>query len=126
MEKYPCLLCMGSNTCCHKHLSAAREALAKAFPDICFGSPMETEAIGTGFRSPFCNQLARFSTALPAQAVHDLFKTLERDSGRIPEDKQAGIVKLDIDLLTYGDMVLKPADMDREYIRRGLGGLLEL
>lgn len=61
--------------------------------------------------------MARFSTALSADSLHRLFKELERRSGRLPEDKPAGIVKLDIDLLVYDGEVLKPEDMEREYVR---------
>ena len=49
-----------------------------------------------------------------------MFKELERHSGRLPGDKAQGIVKLDIDLLTFDNKVLKPEDMKREYIRRGI------
>lgn len=123
MEEHHCLLCMGSNTDRSAQLSVARKALCATFPDIHFGEMMETEAIGSGFHSPFSNQLARFSTTLSPDSVHDIFKELERRSGRIPEDKSLGVVKLDIDLLVFDNRVLKPEDMEREYIRRGISVL---
>ena len=91
--------------------------------DIHFGEMMETEAVGSGFHSPFSNQLAKFSTTLSPDSVRDLFKELERRSGRIPEDKAQGVVKLDIDLLVFDNKILKPEDMEREYIRRGMSVL---
>lgn len=120
MNEHRCLLCMGSNTDRFAQLSDARNALNIAFPGIRFGKLMETQAIGSGFRSPFSNQLAWFTTTLKPASVHDFFKLLERHSGRIPEDKAAGVVKLDVDLLIYDETVLKPEDMQREYIRNGL------
>ena len=111
MDEHHCLLCMGSNTNRYAQLSVAREALRTTFPDIHFGEMMETEAVGSGFHSPFSNQLAK------------LFKELERRSGRIPEDKAQGVVKLDIDLLVFDNKILKPEDMEREYIRRGMSVL---
>ena len=69
------------------------------------------------------NQLAKFSTTLSPDSVHDLFKELERRCGRIPEDKAQGVVKLDIDLLVFDNKILKPEDMEREYIRRGMSVL---
>ncbi|WP_309399603.1 2-amino-4-hydroxy-6-hydroxymethyldihydropteridine diphosphokinase [Phocaeicola sp.] len=120
MKEHHCLLCMGSNTNRFTQLSDARKVLSEAFPDIHFGELMETQAIGSGFHSPFSNQLARFTTTLSSESVHNLFKELERHSGRLPEDKAQGIVKLDIDLLTFDNKVLKPEDMKREYIRRGI------
>ena len=120
MNEHHCLLCMGSNTNRFTQLSDARKVLSEAFPDIHFGELMETQAIGSGFHSPFSNQLARFTTTLSSESVHNLFKELERRSGRLPGDKAQGIVKLDIDLLTFDNKVLKPEDMKREYIRRGI------
>lgn len=120
MNEHHCLLCMGSNTNRFTQLSDARKVLSEAFPDIHFGELMETQAIGSGFHSPFSNQLARFTTTLSSESVHNLFKELERHSGRHPGDKAQGIVKLDIDLLTFDNKVLKPEDMKREYIRRGI------
>lgn len=58
MDEHHCLLCMGSNTNRYAQLSVAREALRTTFPDIHFGEMMETEAVGSGFHSPFSNQLA--------------------------------------------------------------------
>ena len=86
MDEHHCLLCMGSNTNRYAQLSVAREALRTTFPDIHFGEMMETEAVGSGFHSPFSNQLAKFSTTLSPDSVRDLFKELERRSGRIPEE----------------------------------------
>lgn len=123
MDEHHCLLCMGSNTDRSAQLSVARKALCATFPDIRFGEMMETEAIGSGFHSPFSNQLAKFSTTLSPDSVHDLFKELERRSGRVPEDKELGVVKLDIDLLVFDNEVLKPEDMKREYIRKGMSVL---
>ena len=120
MNEHHCLLCMGSNTNRFTQLSDARKVLSEAFPDIHFGELMETQAIGSGFHSPFSNQLARFTTTLSSESVHNLFKELERHSGRLAGDKAQGIVKLDIDLLTFDNKVLKPEDMKREYIRRGI------
>ena len=114
MDEHHCLLCMGSNTNRYAQLSVAREALRTTFPDIHFGEMMETEAVGSGFHSPFSNQLAKFSTTLSPDSVRDLF---------IPEDKAQGVVKLDIDLLVFDNKILKPEDMEREYIRRGMSVL---
>jgi len=38
----------------------------------------------------------------------------------LPADKLDGIIKLDIDLLTYDDIVLKENDMKKEFIIEGL------
>lgn len=101
-------------------MAHARQALTLHFPEIRFGEEMETEAIGSGFLSPFSNQLARFSTLLSAEEVRGILKSIEKESGRLPEDKAQGIVKLDIDLLMYDEQILKPKDLEKDFIRKGL------
>ena len=120
MNQHFCILCLGSNSGRHAHIAHARRALTRHFPDIRFGEEMETEAIGCGFLSPFSNQLARFSTLLSPEEVRSILKSIEKDNGRLPEDKAQGIVKLDIDLLMYDEQVLKPKDMEKDFVRQGL------
>ena len=120
MNQHTCILCLGSNLDAATRLSAARSVLLSHFPDICFSQEMVTEAIGSGFLSPFHNQVARLTTPLDAASVRNLLKGIERAQGRLPEDKPNGIVKLDIDLLKYNDCVLKPKDMEREFVLVGM------
>jgi len=120
MTTHSCLLCLGSNENRIARMTSAREALKANFPHIRFGTEMETEAIGSGFLSPFSNQVAWFETSLSSEQVRGILKQIERDNGRLPEDKALGIVKLDIDLLMYDDCVLKPADMEKEYVLVGM------
>jgi 2-amino-4-hydroxy-6-hydroxymethyldihydropteridine diphosphokinase len=43
--------------------------------------------------------------------------------GRLPEEKSQGVVRIDIDLLMYDDSVLKPADLERDFVVEGLKSL---
>ena len=47
-------------------------------------------------------------------------KAIEKRLGRMLEDKKKGIVKIDIDLLTYDGEVLKVNDWKREYVCQGV------
>ena len=85
---------------------------------------MDTEAIGNGYLSPFSNQLAQFETSLSAEDIRNILKQIEKENGRLPEDKQQGIVKLDIDLLKYDDSILKPKDMEKDFVQAGLKELM--
>ena len=120
MITHSCLLCMGCNLNRTAHMTLARRDLENHFPGIRFGTEMETEAIGSGFLSPFSNQVALLHTSLSAQEVHTLLKQIERNHGRVPDDKAQGIVRMDIDLLTYDHVVLKPADMEKPYVQAGI------
>ena len=66
------------------------------------------------------NRYAQLSVA--REALRTTFPDIHF-SGRIPEDKAQGVVKLDIDLLVFDNKILKPEDMEREYIRRGMSVL---
>ena len=123
MNLHTCLLCLGSNLDGATRLSAARHTLLSHFPHIRFSEEMVTEAIGSGFLSPFHNQVASLETSLPAEQVRTILKSIEQMQGRLPEDKAQGIVKLDIDLLTYDDIILKPKDMERKFIIEGMESL---
>lgn len=120
MNMHHCLLCLGSNYEYPLRLQAAREALLTAFPGIRFGKELVTEAIGSRWLSPFGNQLAKCSTDLSREEVRRILKRIEKENGRLSEDKARGIVKLDIDLLMYDDEVLKPEDMMRDFVRKSL------
>lgn len=120
MNTYSCLLCLGSNFERDLHMETARRVLKEHFLNIRFGEEMETEAIGDGILSPFSNQLAKFESSLSPEEIRNLLKRIELDNGRTSEDRSKGIVRLDIDLLIYGDHVLKPEDLKRAYIQKSL------
>ena len=120
MPQHSCLLCLGSNYQRHTAMEAARKALSQHFPEIRFSKEMETEAIGDKFLSTFSNQLAVLNTALSSGEVRTILKQIEKENGRLPEDKEQGIVKLDIDLLIADDRILKPDDLKKEFVQRGI------
>lgn len=123
MNTHNCLLGLGSNLDGAARLASARRALLVAFPDIRFSNELITEAIGSGFLSPFHNQIARFTTSLDTDGIRSVLKAIEQAHGRLPEDKAKGIVKLDIDLLTLDEEILKPADMERDFVKKGINEL---
>ena len=123
MHQHSCLLCLGSNYNRRLHMEDARNALRKLFPTIRFSDEMTTEAIGDKFLSPFSNQVAKLETTLSYEEIRSLLKQIEKDNGRLPEDKEQGIVKLDIDLLTFNDLILKPNDMEKDYVLEGISSL---
>ena len=123
MNQHSCLLCLGSNYNRHLHMEEARKALMELFLTIRFSEEMTTEAIGDKFLSPFSNQVAKLETSLTIEEIRNLLKKIEKDNERLPEDKGQGIVKLDIDLLTLDDLILKPNDMEKDYVVKGISSL---
>ena len=123
MNQHTCILCLGSNFYRIAHMAYAQRDLKKHFPTIRFSEEMETEAIGSRFLSPFRNQVASFETTLSSEEVRAILKQIERDLGRLPEEKPQGVIRIDIDLLMYDDCVLKPADLERDFVVEGLKSL---
>ena len=120
MNQHSCVLCLGSNYNRHLHMEEARKALMELFPTIRFSEEMTTEAIGDKFLSPFSNQVAKLETSLTIEDIRNLLKKIEKDNERLPEDKGQGIVKLDIDLLKFDELILKPNDMEKDYVIKGM------
>lgn len=119
MNMHTCLFCMGSNTSPHVYLEIARKELRTIFPDIIFGKEMETEPLYFKYNlSLFHNQVGKFDTNLTAEEVRALFKRIEQKAGRTKDDKAVEIVKLDIDLLMYDELVLKKEDMEKGYVKQ--------
>ena len=124
MNTHTCLLCIGTNYYRTTYMAYARLDLKKHFPNIRFSTEVETEAIGSHFLSPFNNQVAIFETTLSAEEVRTILKQIECDHGRLPTDKSYGVVRMDIDLVKYDDLVLKPEDMEREFVKTGIEELI--
>ena len=120
MSTYSCLLCIGTNYYRTANMAYARKDLEKHFPNIRFSKEMETEAIGSHFFSPFSNQVAILETTLSAEEVRAILKQIEHDLGRLPEEKSQGVIRIDIDLLVYDDGILKPKDLEREFVLEGM------
>lgn len=124
MEIHNCLICMGSNTSSRQKIALARNELSTIFPDILFGKEMMTTPLFfKKNESLFCNQLGVFSTTFSIEEVKIRFRKIEKLAGRLPSDKIMEVVKLDIDLLKYDETILKPNDLQRDYIKKGLDDL---
>lgn len=116
-------ICIGSNEQRGNNLALARRRLKELFPDICFAKEEETKPLCCKRAEMFLNQVARFRSDTPAGEVNKLLKAIEREAGRKPEEKAQDIIRLDIDLLACDSKILKPEDMEREYVRKGLSQL---
>ena len=117
---HSCLICIGSNYNRKENLLLARRRLTALFPSIRFTGEQETRPLF--FRNPalFSNQVARFYTDADAERVVKELKTIEKEAGREKEDKKREKVCLDIDLLVFDNRLLKPEDLKRDYILKGL------
>lgn len=104
---------LGSNHDGEKNISAAVELLRDRFPLIRISSPKYTEPEGIEGSGPFLNCMAVALTPEAPDALAAIFKQMEKTLGRTQEGKQAGVIPIDIDLLQWNHLVLKPEDLKR-------------
>ena len=112
------LLTIGSNTFAKTNIDKAKRMLTFLFPDIIFSEPILTEPEEEKYSYLFRNVLAVVNTEMRPEEVIDKIKQTERAVGRTPRDKYLGKVVIDIDLIKYGDNILRPLDYEREYVQR--------
>ena len=120
-----CLICIGSNYNQKKNFLLAHQKLHALFPDIRFAKEEVTKPLWFRNQALFTDQVAVFSTIDEEWQVKAKLKDIEHEAGRHPEDKLEEKVCLDIDLLIYDGKILKPDDLKREYIQKGIEELDE-
>lgn len=111
------LLCIGSNIDRKSNLEHCQRILMQIFDSIQFSDTLVTAPYGERYNDDFLNQLAFIKTTRESDDVIELLKGIERQLGRMREDKILGVVKIDIDLITWNDSILREEDWERSYIR---------
>ena len=97
-------LSLGSNRQRETSIRGALAALRARFGELVVSSVYESAAVGfTG--SPFYNLVVGMETGLPPAELEAIFHRIEADLGRTRDGPRFGPRTLDIDLLTYGDLV---------------------
>lgn len=108
------ILAIGSNDQPEQHISLAVERLRRLFPAIRFAACRETKPLYIANPANFLNQVGVFESDEPIASLKQLFKEIEREAGRLPEEREH--IPLDIDLLCYGQQLLKPEELKRDYV----------
>jgi 2-amino-4-hydroxy-6-hydroxymethyldihydropteridine diphosphokinase len=114
------------------HLAHARAALA-ALPEsrlVAVSSIEETEPIGGPSQGSYLNQMAALETALDPRALLAALQRIERDAGRVREERW-GARTLDLDIVKFGEREVHDAQLTiphpgldtREFWQRELGEL---
>ena len=110
------IIAMGSNHEAEQHIGLAKEHLTNLFKTIRFSQMKWTEPFNCG-TDKFLNCLAvtysNHSLKLTTQAL----RNIERKCGDTILGRRKGIVKLDLDILRYGDIILHESDWERSYIK---------
>lgn len=107
------ILCIGSN------VDNAAILIAAALSRLSLLGEIDTSDVypsGSGY----LNCVASLRTSLPVQSLVDEAKIIEKELGRTPIDKASGIVPIDIDVVVYDGVILRPADASSIYFTTGL------
>lgn len=120
------ILSLGSNEEREKNMIYMRKRLAEIFPNIIFSNAIYTEPIECFSEKKFLNQTAVFQTELSTEQIRNHLKSIEKACGRTDIEKQKGIIRADIDLVQYGKSILKPKDINRPDVRKGISELKRL
>jgi len=95
---------IGSNIDRDYYISQALDALHKYFGKLNVSSVYESEAVGF-VGDNFYNLVAGFVTELPLDELSPLLKKIEDENGRCRKGPKFSGRTLDIDILTYDDLV---------------------
>ena len=116
-EKKELILALGSNYEQEKSLADAMSRLRDLFGhDIIFSKRMWTEPIGIESEQ-FLNCLALTHTSHKLEHLYRSIKYLERTCGDRKRARANNLVKIDIDILKYGELKLHEKDWSRYYIK---------
>lgn len=110
------ILSLGSNRESEANIRQSDELLCSYLTSVTFSEAVYTEAVGLPEGGVFLNQVAIGYTEEQPETIRQALKQMERQLGRTPEGKAKGCIPIDIDLLQWNELVLKPADLEREYI----------
>lgn len=118
------ILSLGSNVSPEFHIAFARRRLEELFPGIHYSEAVYTQPVDCPASGLFLNCVAKATTSYTLENVHAMLKDLEEEAGRTSDGKSSGVVPLDIDILEWNGIILKPADMQRSYVMEGLHSLI--
>ena len=97
---------VGSNVERKRHIRSCISALREHFGDLTVSTVYQTEPVGF-VGNDFYNLVVGFDTGLDVQAVAARLRQIEDAHGRRRDVPKFSARTLDLDLLVYGDLVLR-------------------
>lgn len=118
------ILALGSNSQQKLNIDKAKSMLVALLGNICFSKNIWTHPIGI-CSNDFLNCLAISQTTLSLDALEMELKMIEKSCGDSTLKRKKNVVKMDIDILKYGTIILHEKDWKRSYVKELLQELLE-
>lgn len=117
MTEVNVIISIGTNVEPNINMFMAKQRIERMFRSVQYSSEIWTEAVDLPGADKFLNCLAYVRTAHGLKQVHQALKQVERKCGVSQAMKNAGMVKLDIDILQYGDERFHEEDWKRSYVK---------
>lgn len=110
---------IGSNQEPRRNIQSCLQRLRDFFGELQVSTVYENGAVGFEGEN-FYNLVVGFDTTLPVEDVSQVLHRIEDEHGRIRSGKKFSSRTLDLDLLLYGDLVLKTdtLELPRDEINR--------
>jgi 2-amino-4-hydroxy-6-hydroxymethyldihydropteridine diphosphokinase len=102
---------IGSNVERDKHVPSALASLRECFGALTVSSVYETAPVGFE-GDPFYNLVVGFQSELPVTEIARILTEIEQEHGRTRESRKFSPRTLDLDLLLYGDAVIREGKLE--------------
>lgn len=122
-QRPPLLLSIGSNYHTELNIPMALEQIEQAVCVLVSSPPLRTRPINFPHPSPdFINLLIYAESHMSLNEVVQWSKALELNAGRNEQLRrdQPQFIPLDIDIVLWGDALLRPQDLQRYYMPKAL------
>ena len=111
------VISLAANCDAEKNLPEARLCLEQILSFTHYTDALWTEPIGGKRKDYYLNQLVMAETKLSFDELHSQLKAIEMKMGRTAEDRQEGIVRIDLDILAFDNNRHHLADWERHYVK---------
>lgn len=111
------ILSLGANYQAEKNLPEARTSLGQILFLPIYTDAIWTEPIASKRSDLYLNQLVKAQTNLDFESLIKEIKDIEIRHGRTPEEREQGIVRIDIDVLEYDSVRHHLRDWQRPYVQ---------
>lgn len=111
------IVALGTNFDQKKNAYTAESTLKTIIKDSHVSKYLWTKPINLENSDKFLNCLIFGQTHYGLAQLTKAFKQLEKKCGRNRSDEVKGIIKIDIDILQYGNEILHKEDWNRDYVK---------
>lgn len=120
-----CFIGIGSNFSTDVYVQRACLSLRTLFQNVVFSQMLMTDPVDWISESKFRNMVVYCNTQLSATDLIVKLKQIEQELGRTKEDKDKGVVLIDLDLLSYNGVIIKQNDWNRDDVIKCVNELRE-